>query len=96
MVSVNFYCPNCGTYLNYRGILPSRTNCPVCQSGVDLDSSGQPHLVRIGPPAPRRGARTIGGAALGAILGTALGGPGGAIVGAIIGGVVGGLNEPRE
>lgn len=96
MASMNFYCPNCGTYLNYSGILPTRTNCPVCKSELYLDPSEQPRLIRIGPPAPQRGARTIGGAALGAILGAALGGPGGAVLGAIIGGVIGGANEPRE
>ena len=93
MPSVSFFCPHCSTYLNYTGVLPNRTNCPVCQSQIYLNLQGQPSLTRVGPPAPQKGARTLGGAALGALLGAALGGAGGAVIGGILGGIIGGASE---
>lgn len=94
MQSLNFVCPYCNTFLKYTGLLPTRINCPVCQSQINLDSEGSPFLTRAGPPAPRRGVRTLGGATIGAVLGGTMAGPGGAVVGGIIGGIIGGSSEP--
>ena len=96
MTPIYFFCPNCGTYLNYSGILPTNTNCPICQSAISLDPFGEPTLVRVGPPSSPQGTNTLGGVALGAILGAVLGGGAGALVGGVIGGVIGGMNEHRR